>query len=203
VLAAVLAVVVLAAPILPGVYRGRVTDDPNSDYLEPRFCSQCAALLRRQFAHGKVHWDCPGCGHRHVRRPTVGVAVAVVEHAEVLLVERRYGARAGAWCIPCGHVEWDEDVRAAAKREVKEEAGLVVELDGLLDTHTNRWRPARQTVGIWFRGHRVGGTLQAGDDAVAARFFGLDTLPSPLAFPTDILVLDLLRRRHLGPETGC
>jgi ADP-ribose pyrophosphatase YjhB (NUDIX family) len=177
-----------------------MTADANSDYLEPRFCSQCATALTRQVARGEVSWDCPVCGHRHVRRPTAGVAVAVVEQGEVLLVQRRYGARAGAWCIPCGHVDWDEDVRAAARREVREETGLVVELDGLLDTHTNQWRPARQTVGIWFSGHRIGGTLQAGDDAVAARFFGLDTLPSPLAFPTDVLVLNLLRKRELGPH---
>src|SRR5207244_9005697 len=118
-----------------------------SDYLEPRFCSQCATELTRGIVHGDVCWQCPGCGHRHVRRPTTGVAVAVVEQGEILLVQRRFGAKAGAWCIPCGHVEWDEDVKAAAIREVREETGLGVELDGLLDTHTNLWPLDLQPVG--------------------------------------------------------
>ncbi len=116
----------------------------------------------------------------------------VAETAGVLLVQRGYGAKAGLWCIPCGHVGWDEDVRAAAAREVQEETGLIVEVDEVFATHSNFWRPERQTVGIWFNGHRVGGELGAGDDAVDARFFALDRLPD-LAFPTDGLVLDALK----------
>ena len=56
--------------------------------------------------------------------PRRRVAVVVVEDGRLLLVQRRYGDRAGSWCIPCGHVGWDEDVRAAAVRELEEETGI-------------------------------------------------------------------------------
>jgi 8-oxo-dGTP pyrophosphatase MutT (NUDIX family) len=49
--------------------------------------------------------------------PAVGVAVVVRRGEEVLWGRRRSGPYAGHWCIPCGYVEWGEEVRAAAGRE--------------------------------------------------------------------------------------
>ncbi|WP_429162156.1 NUDIX domain-containing protein [Desulfitispora alkaliphila] len=41
---------------------------------------------------------------------------------------KRNNSYKGQWCIPCGHVEWDEDVYEALKRETFEETGLKVEV---------------------------------------------------------------------------
>lgn len=51
------------------------------------------------------------------------VAVILMQTDKILLV-RRAGSYADRWCIPCGYVEWDEDVRQTAAREMKEETGL-------------------------------------------------------------------------------
>ena len=143
---------------------------------------------------------CGSCGYVHFRDPGVGAAVLLVDGDRVLLVERGSGAtRPGMWCVPCGYVDYGEDVREAAAREVLEETGLVVEVGDPVFVRSNFHDPEKLTVGIWFAGTVVGGELAPGDDAVDARWFPLDELPV-LAFDTDA---ELFRSRFgVSPLVG-
>ncbi len=131
----------------------------------------------------------------------MGVAVVLLRDDEILLGRRAasfsYG---GQWCIPCGHVEWDEDVREAAMREFAEETGLAVQIadgmDGIVAVHSNFHKPAQPTVGIWFRGTVVGGAMGARDDLDLVQYFPLATPPESLAFPNDRVVLQQLLQEY-------
>lgn len=151
-----------------------------------RYCPECGTGLRREGGRPV----CPACGYVRYRNPAVGVAVVVRdEDGRVLLGRRASGAYAGLWCIPCGYVEWDEDVRDAAIREFAEETGLTVSLGKVIAVHSNFHNPRQHTVGIWFEGHHPSGQLQPSDGELDALAFVEPSHPPPLAFPTDAIVL--------------
>jgi len=159
------------------------------------YCPHCATRLGRRLRGGIERPACESCGYVQFRNPAVGVAVLIVEEGRVLLGRRAPGHdRAGLWCIPSGYVEWGEEIREAARREFLEETSLEVETGEVYAVHSNFHNPDSLTVGVWFTGAIVGGTMNASDDVDMVDFFPLDQLPEPLAFPTDKLILDRLRR---------
>ncbi|MEN8239602.1 MAG: NUDIX hydrolase [Actinomycetota bacterium] len=153
---------------------------------EYTYCPHCATDLEREVIGGRERSRCPACGFIHWRNPGVGAAVVVFnEDGELLMVRRGPNAtRAGLWSMPAGFVDYGEDVREAAARELLEETGLIADIGEVLFVASNFHDPEKLTVGAWFAGTVTGGELSAGDDADAVGWFPLDDLP-PLAFATD------------------
>lgn len=152
---------------------------------EYSFCPHCATALVERKLGNRHRMQCPRCEFVHWRNPAVGAAVVIRRASEILLVKRGPNtARPGLWAVPAGFVDYGEEIRAAAARELEEETGLVAEIGDVLWVASNFHDPHKLTVGIWFEGFEKGGALEAGDDAVDVGFFALDDLPD-LAFETD------------------
>lgn len=158
-----------------------------------QFCPDCGGALFFDYRGGEQPPRCPSCGYVRYRNPAVGVAVVVRdERGRVLMGRRAKGDYAGLWCIPCGYVEWDEHVREAARREMREETGLDVIVGEVVAVHSNFHNPRQHTVGIWFAGAVVGGQLHPADGEFSEVGYFEPGSPPSLAFPTDAAVLEEL-----------
>ncbi|MFE6194150.1 NUDIX domain-containing protein [Streptomyces sp. NPDC057838] len=103
----------------------------------------------------------------------------------VLLIERRWDPFEGQWALPGGHVDASETSRAAAARELAEEAGVYVAPEELTQVGTFD-EPGRDPRGryvtVAYQLTVIPGTpIEAGDDATNAQWWPLSHLP-PLAF---------------------
>jgi len=162
---------------------------PGDDWV---VCPRCRTPLVRVARSGIPRPSCPACAFTYFANPGVGAATVIRDGAgRVLLVQRAPGQfGAGKWCLPCGFVEWGEDVRAAAAREAREEAGVEVLIGDPLQIASNFHDPDKLTVGVWFAATLVDPAAEpmAGDDSVAVGWFE-PAAPPPLAFPTDAALL--------------
>lgn len=135
---------------------------------------------------------CGECGFVQYLNPAPAAGILVRDdEGRVLLVRRKFEPFAGLWTMPAGFIEYGEEVAETAVRELEEETGLVIEIDGIHAVESCRDDPRGNTVLVLFVGHVKGGKLEAGDDAEEVGFFSLDSLPE-IAFTCQIKVLGRL-----------
>lgn len=108
-------------------------------------------------------------------RPICGVGVVVRKDDAVLLIQRGREPRLGEWTVPGGAVELGESLRDAARREIREECGIEIELAEVVEAF--EWL-SRDDAGklkyhyiiVDFVGTYAAGILRAGDDVMDARW---------------------------------
>ena len=101
------------------------------------------------------------------RLASAGVGVVVLLGDKILLVKRRVDPQRGKWSIPAGYLDYGEDPRVTAEREVLEETNLKVSITGLVDVYYNAESLdlGGASIFILYRAKILGGQLRAGDDA--------------------------------------
>jgi 8-oxo-dGTP diphosphatase len=148
-----------------------------------RFCPTCAGALEpRLLKQGDPErLVCVQCGQVLYLDPKVAVGTIIrVADQRLVLVRRAIEPGYGLWVFPGGYVDRGEDVRTAAIREAREEAGLDVHLDGLLNIYS--YAP-RSLIVIVYAATAVGGQLCADEECLEADLFTPDQIPwDQLAF---------------------
>jgi len=129
-------------------------------------------------------------------RPMVTVDVVIVSRGRVLLIRRKHDPYAGAWAIPGGFVDMDEDLADAARRELIEETGVAVKNLEQIGTFGAPGRdPRGRVISVVYLAKIDAGSVKprAADDAAAAAWHPLQRLP-PLAFDHEQILAQVRRR---------
>ena len=148
-----------------------------------RFCPSCGgSLASRSLKSGDPdRLVCERCGFVFYLDPKVAVGTIIADaDGRIVLVKRAIEPGYGKWVFPGGYVDRGELVLGAAVREAREECGLDVRLDALVDIYSY---PGRTPIVIVFAAAQVGGVLEVDDEGLEARWFAPAEVPwEDLAF---------------------
>jgi 8-oxo-dGTP diphosphatase len=141
------------------------------------FCPLCGGELelRAIKANEPERLVCRVCGFVFYLDPKVAVGTIIRnENDHIVLVRRAIEPGYGRWVFPGGYVDRGEPVLTAAMREAREEAGLEIRIDYLLDVFSY---PGRAPVIIVYVATMTGGCLACDEESLEGRFFAPEEIP--------------------------
>jgi len=95
------------------------------------YCPNCGQRTHRRYVGGTDRDACPDCDYIEFAKTSIGVGALILQGDRVLLVERGIPP-VGRWTFPGGYIEQQDNLQTALVREVREEAGIDVQPQGIL-----------------------------------------------------------------------
>jgi len=161
---------------------------PHDDSVAYRFCPTCAGALESRLlkAGEPERLVCVACGYVFYLDPKVAVGTIIEMGPQggvpggIVLVRRAIDPGYGQWVFPGGYVDRGEQVHAAAIREAREECGLEITLDRLINVYSY---PGRAPIILVYSAKAIGGVLSTDDEGLEVRVFEPADIPwNDLAF---------------------
>lgn len=165
-----------------------------------RFCPRCGGRLasRRLRPGDPDRLVCTACHEVLYLDPKVAVGTIIRDgQGRIVLVRRAIDPGLGRWVFPGGYVDRGEPLEEAARREAREECGLDIQLDGLVDIYSYR---GRTPIVIVYAASCVSGELALDEESQDGRWFEPSAIPwDELAFPSTWQALDAYLRGRIFP----
>jgi ADP-ribose pyrophosphatase YjhB (NUDIX family) len=156
------------------------THDHSQQY---RFCPRCGGSLerRRLKITEPERPVCARCGFVFYIDPKIAVGTIIATSPDrIVLVRRAIEPGYGKWVFPGGYVDMGEPLTTAAVREAREECGLDVRVDALVNIYSY---PGRAPVIAVYAATALGGTLCVDDECLETSEFEPGEIPwAELAF---------------------
>jgi len=178
----------------------RTESEPQGQF---KYCPFCQSTLSIAEIDHRLRPACAQCGFIQFRNPAPTVSIMIVDEGQVVLGKRGGPPGRGQWALPSGYVEFEDDFLSAAVQEAKEETGLAVKLEAILNVASSFLSPRYHFLGIYLLARPVGGVLAAGDDLEEVNWY---PLPGPLpemAFEEDrAAITQYFANSELGLSVG-
>ena len=156
---------------------------PHDDSHAYQFCPRCGGPLERRMlkATEPERPVCTRCGFVFYLDPKIAVGTIIQsQNSRLVLVRRAIEPGYGKWVFPGGYVDRGEPLTSAAIREAREECGLDVRLDALVNIYSY---PGRAPVIVVYAATAIGGTLCTDDECLEAADVEASAIPwDELAF---------------------
>lgn len=125
---------------------------------------------------------CDDCGWIHYVNPKIVVGAVCAFEDKLLICRRAIEPRVGFWTMPAGYLELHETTEDGAIREAREEAGVDIELDGLLGVYS---LPRIAQVHMIYRARMKSAAMAPGPESLETRLVRPEELPwDEMAFLT-------------------
>jgi 8-oxo-dGTP diphosphatase len=156
---------------------------PHDDSHAYRFCPRCGGALERRLlkATEPERLVCTQCGFVFYLDPKIAVGTIIRSRSNgLVMVRRAIDPGYGKWVFPGGYVDRGEPLTVAAIREAREECGLDVRLDGLVNIYSYA---GRAPVIVVYAATALSGTLAVDDEGLEGAEFEPADIPwTELAF---------------------
>ncbi len=151
----------------------------NLRFKDINYCLRCGAILKIKTDHeNKLRPQCSKCDWIYYKNPIPASACVVFDSEKRLLIIKRKGApQAGKWALPSGYIEIDQSPANCAVQELLEETNLLSKVDTFIDYYWGESEIYEKVISFGFLMKVTGGKLQAGDDALEAKFVPISELP--------------------------
>ena len=101
--------------------------------------------------------------------------------------------------MPSGYVEWDDDFLSTGIQEVKEETGLDIRIESVLNVVSSFLSPSHHFLALFLLARPISGEAVAGDDLVEVAWYPLGGPLTEMAFQEDV---DMLEQYASGAVQG-
>jgi len=131
-----------------------------------RFCPRCGQQLEERLLKpgDPSRLVCLVCGFVFYLDPKIAVGTIIrTDDDHLVLVRRAIEPGYGKWVFPGGYVDRGEALTRAAIREAREECGLDVRLDGLVNVYSY---PGRTAIIVVYAATALAGTLAVDDESL-------------------------------------